>query len=254
MPGTPHGLYARVCRPGGEGRFRVAVINHGSPVVGADPRSMQPAACDSEPAAWLLAHDFLVVFPMRRGFGRTGGPMVESSGSCEHPDYVAAGLAGAADIAAAIAYATALPDAWDRHAVVIGQSIGGWATIAYDSVAHPRVDTLIVMAGGRGGWAHGVPGAICRPALLEAAARRFGATATTPMLWIYARNDSYFPPSVARDLARAFQAGGGALTLVQPAAFGTEGHFLFYGRGGSEIWGPPVERVLDGSEQGAGDE
>jgi hypothetical protein len=72
----------------------------------------------------------------------------------------------------------------------------------------------------------------------------FGKTATTPMLWVYAANDSYFAPSLARALWHAFTAAGGQANLQQPGPFADDGHHLFFGPGGSTVWGPLVEQYL----------
>jgi len=205
---------------------------------------MQPQGCDTESARWFTDRGFLVIFPMRRGYGATGGVLSETSGPCEVPDYVGAGLVGAQDIDSAVRYATALPEARPDQAVVVGQSVGGWAVIAYDSVPHPRVSALIAMAPGRGGWAGGEAGKNCRPDLLAASAAYFAATATTPMLWVFAANDSYYPPDVADAMIAAYRKAGGPLEAVQLPPFGSEGHALFQGPGGAAIWGPAVAAYL----------
>ena len=128
--------------------------------------------------------------------------------------------------------------------VVIGQSAGGWGTIAYDSLAHPKVAAFIVMAGGRGGHMHDEPHRNCHPERLVRAAGQYGKTASTPMLWVYSQNDTFFDPSIARALYQSFTASGGRATFEQPGPFGTDGHHLFFGRGGSVIWGPLVESYL----------
>jgi pimeloyl-ACP methyl ester carboxylesterase len=130
------------------------------------------------------------------------------------------------------------------RAVVVGQSTGGWATIAYGSLPHPKVSALISMAGGRGGQANGVPGQTCRADLLAYSAAYFATTNRTPMLWIYAANDSNFSPDTARAMAQSYQAAGGALQYEPLPAFDGDGHTLFLGQGGSAIWGPIVERYL----------
>ncbi|MBV9786051.1 MAG: hypothetical protein JO264_19795 [Acidisphaera sp.] len=244
QPGGDALLFARICRPQGATPAPVAVINHGAPPPGIGPTMMQPASCDTAAAQWFLSHGFLVVFAMRRGYGATGGTEVENSGLCVDPDYDRAGLVGAEDIAATVSYATSLPYARPDGAVVVGQSSGGWATVAYDGVPHPRVAALISMAGGRGGWAGGVPRRNCRPDRLVQAAGRFGAVATTPMLWIYAANDSYFPPDLAAAMHAAFVRAGGRAELAQVGPYDGEGHRLFSGPGGPAIWGPIVARYL----------
>ena len=89
-----------------------------------------------------------------------------------------------------------------------------------------------------------MPNENCRPERLAAAAGRYGATARTPMLWVYAGNDSYFAPPIAAAMHDAFTAAGGIATLVQPAGYDDDGHQLFFGDGGSAIWGPPVQQYL----------
>lgn len=241
-------MVARVCRPEetlAGVRAPVAIINHGSP---RDPRErawMQPASCGSEPARWFLARGYVVVFPLRRGFGASSGEFAETSGPCDSPDYVRAGIESARDVAAAVRYATSLPYARPEGAVVVGQSLGGWATVAFAAEPHPGVAALISMAGGRGG--HATPGEAdnCRPDLLVAAAGTFGRTARTPMLWIYADNDTFFPPPLARAMYEAFTEAGGRAALAQPDFPGIDGHALFYAPGGSRVWGPIVAAYLE---------
>ena len=57
------------------------------------------------------------------------------------------------------------------------------------------------------------------------------------MLWIYAENDSFFEPRIAKAMHEAFTATAGQATLVQPGSFSEDGHRLFYGNGGSAVWG-----------------
>jgi dienelactone hydrolase len=243
--GTAVELKARVCRPAGDRRAALVLINHGSPPHGAERARVQLGRCEQEAARWFLQRGYVVAFVLRRGYGATGGPWVESYGSCANPDYVRAGIESAHDINAAVEYLTALPFVNPSGAIVVGQSAGGWGTIAYDSLAHPRVAAFVVMAGGRGGHQEDAPDHNCNPQRLAQAAGHFGATASTPMLWIYAINDSYFGPAIAQALWRAFTAAGGRADLKQPAAYDGDGHRLFNGPGGAAIWGPLVADYLE---------
>jgi dienelactone hydrolase len=137
-----------------------------------------------------------------------------------------------------------LPFVRSSGVVIVGQSAGGWGTIAYDSIAHPKVSAFVVMAGGRGGHMHEEPNRNCHPERLAQAAGRFGKTATTPMLWVYAMNDTFFRPEIARAMYQSFTGSGGHADFVQPAPFGRDGHALFFGSGGSAIWGPIVQSYL----------
>jgi dienelactone hydrolase len=240
-------LHARLCRPAGDAPARLVVINHGSPHGAADRPRMQLGRCDSEAAQWFVSRGYVVAFALRRGYGETGGSWAEDYGSCGQPDYVHAGLETARDIDAVVRFATALPFVQGDGAVVVGQSAGGWGTIAYASLPHPKVSAFVVMAGGRGGHQHNERNHNCRPDRLVDAARTFGASARTPMLWIYTHNDSYFDPGLARAMWRAFSASGGQAQLEQLGPYGDDGHGLFFGPGGSQVWGPLVERYLQGT-------
>jgi pimeloyl-ACP methyl ester carboxylesterase len=237
-------IFVRVCLPAGDAPAPLVVINHGSPPDAADRPRMQPGRCDQEASQWFLTRGYVVAFPLRRGYGASGGEWAENYGGCNRADYFHAGLETARDIDAAVQALTTLPFVRPDGVVIVGQSAGGWGTIAYDSVPHPRVSAFIVMAGGRGGHFHDRPNDNCHPERLAAAAGRYGATATTPMLWVYALNDTFFGPTIARGLYQSFSAAGGRADFEQPTSFDGDGHHLFFGPGGSAIWGPLVERYL----------
>lgn len=237
-------LVARVCRPDTGARVPVVVIAHGSPSRPELIHEMQPTRCDNEAARWFTDRGYMVVFALRRGFGGSTGPAVENGSDCARVNYFRVGLLTAEDIDATVNWATARPDALPDGAIVVGQSTGGWGVIAYNSVRHPHVAAMINMAGGRGGYAYGQPGAVCSQEAMIGAARRFGETSISPMLWVYARNDSVFPPPLVADLYQTYTHVGGKVTLFQPVLPGEDGHNLFYAPGGSAIWGPAVARYL----------
>lgn len=237
-------LHARVCYREAAAPATLVLINHGSPPNSSDRPKMLLGRCDSEAAQWFLKRGYVVGFVLRRGYGETGGPWAEDYGGCSTPNYFRAGLETAIDIDAAVRGLTSLPFVKPTGVVIVGQSAGGWGTIAYDSVAHPQVAAFVVMAGGRGGHHDELPRHNCRPDLLAEAAGQYGKTATTPMLWIYTANDSYFEPAIASSLWLAFSASGGKGDFEQLGPFGKEGHHLFFDRGGSAAWGPLIERYL----------
>lgn len=237
-------LYMRVCRPPGDGPHKLAVINHGSPPVADRRPSMEPSSCDGEAARWFLERGFALAFPMRRGYGRTGGRWMENYGSCAEPDFHRAGLTSANDVQAALAYARALPFVRRDATIVVGQSAGGWATVALSS-RNPDVAALINFAGGRGGRQNNRPHNNCDPSKLAEAAGKFGETARIPMLWVYTPNDTYLAPEITRPMHAAYSRAGGIARFAFMPAYGDDGHNLFFGRGGSAIWGPVVEAYLE---------
>ena len=244
--GTGHltHILARLCRPAGDAPARLVVINHGSPTSDAERITTPIHSCSDEAAQWFLSRGNVVMFPLRRGYGATGGGWQEGYGGCARADYHDAGLTTARDINAAVDYATTLPFVRPDGAVVVGQSAGGWGVIAYDSVPHPRVSAFVVFAGGRGGHILNISNNSCHPDHLVEAAGRYARTASTPMLWVYAQNDTFFAPPLAEAMHRAFTDAGGKATLVQPGPFPVDGHNLFFGQGGSAVWGPIVDRYL----------
>ncbi len=243
--GQAHLLHTRICRPPGEAPARVAVIAHGSPAIAADRPTYRPSSCEGEAARWFLARGYLVVFGLRRGFGETGGPFAEAVGeSCVAERYVASARESARDLDALVVYATGLPYAKPNGAIVVGQSAGGWAALGYNSMPHPKVAAMVSMAGGRGGRVNNQPNRNCRADQLAQAAGKLGETATTPMVWVYTENDSFFAPQIASDLHFRFTQAGGQAVLHRLGPFGADGHGLFNGRGGPAIWGPILEPYL----------
>jgi len=84
----------------------------------------------------------------------------------------------------------------------------------------------------------------CAPRSLVEAAAKYGATARVPMLWIYAENDSFFEPSLAKRMAEAYDSAGGKATYRPVGAFGRDGHGLAGSGNGSSVWSPLVESFL----------
>ena len=237
-----HLLQARICRPLGDMPSRFVVIAHGT---FPNNRDAVPGRCEAETTRWFLNRSFVVVMALRRGYGATGGPWVEGIYHRPGDDYLRPGIETARDIAATVDYAAALPFVRPDTGVVVGQSGGGWGAIAYNSLPHPHVTALISMAGGRGQEVtnDGLSG-VWRPDLLVEAAAQFGRTATTPMLWVYSENDRFISPAIAASLYDAFTQNGGKVEFKLVAPYGNDGHRLFFGPDGSQIWGPPVARYL----------
>jgi dienelactone hydrolase len=237
-------LSMRVCRPPGDGPHKLAIINHGSPPRPDQRPTMEPSGCDREATRWFLDRGFAVAFPLRRGYGRTGGAWAENYGACATPDYFRAGLQTANDIEAAIAYARELPFVRKDAIIVVGQSAGGWGTLALSSRNPDGVAAMVNFAGGRGGWRDNRPNNNCAPSELAVAAGRYGASARQPILWVYTQNDTFFAPEISREMHAAYARSGGNARFELLGAFGNDGHGLFFGQGGARVWGPIVDAYL----------
>jgi dienelactone hydrolase len=231
-----------VYRPRGEAARRLVVINHGAPTSG--PASLsQPRF---EPAsAWFVAQGYVVVVPQRRGYGETGGRYNESYSHCDNADFAGAGREGARDIAAAVAFMRRQPFVRAEGTLVVGQSAGGWATLAFASQNPPGVSGMVNFAGGRGGRRGNLANHNCSPEKLVKAAAAFGRTARVPTLWIYTRNDSFFDPGLSRRMAEAYEKAGGVADYRLLPAFGHDGHYLFSSAAGVPLWAPYVAAFIE---------
>jgi pimeloyl-ACP methyl ester carboxylesterase len=212
IPSSVPGLLMRATlyRPPGPGPFHLAIINHGSE---QDPNQRAIAPLPSFPAAtaWFVAHGYAVLIPERPGHGKTGGPYLEDQGPCNAADYVAAGNGAADSIAAALAYMHVSPAILPTGVVVVGNSAGAWGALALAARKPQGVRAIIDFAAGRGGHNGGRSLSNCSPDRLVAAAGTFGATARIPSLWLYAANDTYFPPDLSGRMADAYRNAGGTI-------------------------------------------
>ena len=235
---------ANVCRPDAAASVGLVVISHGRGVNPVERARQQPLACTSATVQWFLARGYVVISPLRPGYGANNGPDIEAQTCDANRDYTVPATIAARSIAAAIRYAADLPFVRHGRIVVIGQSAGGLASVAYGRHPDRDVVAIINMAGGNGGHRNGQANNVCFPDLLVRAAGRLGVGASIPELWVYAENDSFFAPNLARAMHAAFTRAGGKADLVQPGPFGDDGHRLFGDRNGVAIWGPIVGRYL----------
>jgi len=164
VEGTSQFILMRLCRPAGGNPARLVVANHGSPPSAAQRPNMAPWSCEQRAISWFLTRGYAVALPLRRGYGASGGTET------------------ARDIRSAIAYATAQPGIRRDGAVVVGQSAGGWGSLALAARNPPEVAAIVNMAGGRGGRLDNLPNNNCRADVLATSAGQFGQTARIPSL------------------------------------------------------------------------
>jgi dienelactone hydrolase len=239
--GTPDGMLTRLCLSA-RTPAPLVVINHGSPATADSRQFRKPSQC-GEAAHFFTMRGYTVAFPLRRGYGETGGRWAETYGKCDSANYVGAGEATADDIAAAVDYLLRQPYIAQNGTMIIGQSAGGWGTLAFASRNPRSITAFINFAGGRGAAGQDKDNGInCSPDALIASAGVFGKTTRQPTLWIYAENDSLINKELSGRMHVAYVAAGGQGRYELLPPFGSEGHNLFQGKGGSKIWGPIVDR------------
>ena len=199
------------------------------------PYRMWPQAVAFARRGWV------VVVPMRRGYGSSQGEWAEGYGSCSAPDYATAGRQGASDIAAVAGYMKGQSYVSKGKWISVGHSAGAFATVALAADTPNDLAAAIAFAPGRGSTA---PDEVCGEKQLVAAFAQYGRTARVPLLWVAAENDHFFGPRLVPLLTSAFSKAGGNLTLVKTVAFGDDGHQLFTTASGIPIWSPMVDRFL----------
>ena len=245
-------ILAYVIRPSGNGPNPLVVMNHG---VSLNPteRSYFPLIEFREAALWFARRGYVVVAPIRSGYGITGieiagrgifNVFFSGVGQCSDPQFRDAGLAVAAMDGWVIDYMTSQPFVERNKVIVVGQSGGGWGAIALASRNPASVRAIVSFAAGRGGRVDGKPNNNCAPDRLVETTAEFGRTARLPMLWIYTENDTYFGPALSQRMAAVFQAGGGNLEYHLLPPFGHDGHFLVDSADGVSIWAPLVDDFL----------
>ena len=240
--GSPTLLKARVFRPAGDGPYKVAIVSHGSPASAAARPGMAVPRFSSA-TAWLLERGYLVVLPLRRGYGDST-PWMEDYGSCNGADYVRAGLASADDILATARYFAGLTITRPDRILLVGLSAGGWGTVAAASRNPEGVFAAINFSGGRGGHQGRYGDENCSPGNLVRAAATFGSTAKVPSLWLYANNDTFFDGALSRKMFEAYQGAGGNAQYVLFPDFKKDGHGIFGDADGKALWNEPASGFL----------
>jgi dienelactone hydrolase len=250
IPMTTRGLFgekvvtlvATEYRPAGAGPFPAIVLSHGS--TGALQERVGYTARYPVASDVFVKWGFVVLNPLRRGYGKTGGVYEEGYGSCANPGYVDAGLETAQDIAAALAYVTQQPYVDRERLVLVGQSGGGWGSLAAASRGDLPIRGVVNFAGGRGGKQRGIPNNNCTPERLVEAAGTFARTTRVPSLWLYTENDRFFGPDLSRQLHRAYSGNGGHARFHLLPAIGQDGHTLINLRSGVPLWRDKVAAFL----------
>lgn len=228
-------LIATTYRPQGAGPFPLIVLSHGSPANAAERAKMGRYRAIG-PIREFVNRGFAVIVPMRRGYGLTGGAWAETFYRCAAPDYAHAGNEAAIDLLSTLAFVRNFPDIDHTRVVLVGQSAGGFASIAAASRQPPGVIAVVNFSGGRGGQPATSPGEPCGSDAMERVIGQYAKTIRVPVLWHYAENDRYFSPVHVNAWFQAFQAAGAPGTLVMQPPFGRDGHSLFALPQGLPIW------------------
>jgi len=237
-------ISARIVRPEGEGRFGAVVLNHG--VAGTRAERLKESPDQLLAAATEFArHGYVVVLPLRRGFGLTGGDYAEDPGPCSNPDFRKAESAASQDVMAAYDYTRNLPYVDGSRMILAGQSAGAMVSIFTAAMRAPQgLVAVLGFAAGRGGNPEYRPGVPCAVEPVAKLLDALGKQIKVPVLFHYSSNDRYFNPATTRLWYDRFTAGGAKADYVMQPAFGNDGHYVFSAEGGAKVWLPAVEHFL----------
>ena len=222
--GRPQSLEAVVYRPSNtRGPLPTVVFNHGSTGRGDRPDWTSP-----EVAQYFTAKGWQVVFPQRRGRGKSDGLYDEGFGanpsagySCQ-PARSLAGLDRAvADLDVVMAHVQQRADVDKARLLIGGVSRGGILSVAY---AGAQPGMFLGVVNFAGGWL----GDGCREAAaVNRAGFVRGAAMPRPMLWLYGERDSFYALQHSQASFEAFRAAGGQGRMLSYAqAPGRDGHHI----------------------------
>ncbi len=210
-------------RPAGAGPFPLVIMNHGR--APADKRATQGRPHYLALARYLVGKGFAVFIPTRVGYADTYGDFdPEAAGTCKDRQLEPMSLAASDQVLATLALATTLPDIDTSRWLVMGQSVGGLASVTTTWRHPPGLMGAINFAGGAGGNPERSPGRPCRPQDITAYWGSHAAEARVPMLWLYWQNDLYWGPDNPKRWHQAWVKGGGQAEMHTLPAVGTDGH------------------------------
>jgi dienelactone hydrolase len=244
ISGNKVSLESFVIRPDRPGKFPLVVITHGMP--GIFGEEFFTAILNRSPVGYSKAavafaqRGYAVVSIMRRGYGRSGGGFSESlRQAC---DYLPAVRAASDDVVAAVASLRNEPWVDAEHVVLLGHSVGGLTVMA---VAAQNIPGVVGAVNFDGGWqSFSAPNQPCSPDKLVDTAAALGRTARVPVLWLYAENDQFYGPDLARRMFAAYSAGGAPAQLHVLPPFESNGHNTVV-LAPADTWFPAVDPFLE---------
>lgn len=247
----------QLTQPGaGAGPWPVVIFSHGRSGTAAGRAAMKsPVQGYAEMLNYWHRKGYAVVSAVRPGYGENTAEDPENHGA-RWEGSTCAGPADFSKTAGAAAHAIRSVHAWVREQdwankeriLLVGQSVGGLATVAACGQNWPGVVGCINFVGGAGGNPQASPGASCRPDRLGEQLAIPAKTTRVPSLWLYSANDKFWGEQAPRDwhkayLQTAMASGQGAPSeFVAAPAVGENGHSLL--GAGSRFWVPAVDKWL----------
>lgn len=217
IDGKVYNLDAKIYKPAGDGPFPLIVLTHGRHGHVSDGRTRTPDDYSATAMAFEKMN-CVVVYVVRRGYGKSDGPDAESFNG-DTVDVYRIGSQGAKDIKGVVEYMKTKPYIDPSKIVLAGHSTGGAVVMAANCLGIPGVQGIINFSGGLGSH---------NPDEMVSSFARFGKEGKTATLWFYAENDSFFNRPLQQRIYQAYTENGGQATFIKLGSSGTEGHNIVY--------------------------
>ncbi len=224
-------------KPDGNGPFPTVIMNHGSTV----PAQVGVTWVNPDLANFFTNRGWQVVFPQRRGRGRSGGEYNEgykldkSGYSCD-PRLSLPGMDRAiSDTGAVVNYLKGHPDVDANQLLMSGVSRGGILSVAF---AGQYPDVIAGVVNFVGGWVSDS----CKTAdQINPVIFERGAKFPKPTLWLYGEDDPFYKINHSRRNFDRFIAKGGTGEFKVYEVPGGSGHWLHWH---STLWQDTVDKYL----------
>jgi len=228
----PIDLETTIFKPSGSGPFPIVLINHGKQ---GRAEKTQPRERSLPAVREFLQRGYAVVLPMRQGFSKSGGSVLNPG--C---NITSNGIEQAKDLESVIEWLSQQDWVDSKNMIMLGQSHGGLTTLAYAQNPHSGFKLFVNFAGGLKflgsdcQWEHS----------LKLAFKNYGQNSKVSMIWFYGANDSFFPPNVIQPAYEAYIQGNPNVQMISFGVFGKDAHGLFGSYEGIPIWLPVIEKKL----------
>lgn len=230
-------------KPPGDGPFPAVIMNHGRD---SNQRANPSRYRYSDIARYWLRRGVAVFVPTRLGYGDSGMEQdPEFTGACDKKDYDSAAAVTNVQTLATVEFAIKQPWVNPSKVILMGQSMGGFATVVAMGAKHPSVIAGINFAGGSGGDPVNRKTNPCGYHRLADTFEKAGRSnaGNTPMLWLYSENDNYWGPGIPRKWHEAYTGAGGKAEFASFGPVSTDGHSLL--SKGMPLWRPVLDRFIN---------
>ncbi|MGO7658894.1 alpha/beta hydrolase family protein [Rhizobium ruizarguesonis] len=224
-------------KPQHDGPYPTIIFNHGSTGRGHNKSLFSRTICPAVIATYFVERGWMILFPQRRGRGKSGGNYGEglaldgSGYSCNVEIAIAGFERAIEDVDAVVRHLRGRPDVDQARLVIGGVSRGGILSIAYAGMRPDFFQGAINFNGGwlgRGCASH----EIVNPSIFER-----GASAGISTLWLHGSHDQYYRIEHCRENFERFLSAGGQGKFISVSA----GHSLLFK---PALWAKHVDQYI----------